>query len=91
MPGACVNPDELLRFARLLDETVSSIRQGNSSLNSSYNSLKGVWHDKKYQQFDKIYSQTLPQIERFCKSAEQYSKYLRDKEKPLRRYLKQNY
>ena len=91
MPGVDVNPDELRRFAFLLNETVSSVRQSKSSLNRSYNSLKDVWRDQKYRQFEKIFSQTLPQIEIFCKSCEQYAQFLRDKEKPLRRYQEQNY
>ncbi len=91
MPGARVNPDELLRFARFLDDTVSSVRQGKSSLNNSYSNLKEVWRDQKFRQFAQIYDQTLPQIESFCKNAEQYSQFLRDKQKPLRRYLDHNF
>ncbi len=91
MKGARVNPDDLRRFAALLDNTATSMRKEKSSLNSSYNRLNNVWRDQKYHQFDNVYSQTLPQLEKFCKLCEQYAQFLRKKEKPLRRYQGQKY
>ncbi|MCL0085588.1 hypothetical protein M1N69_05530, partial [Thermodesulfovibrionales bacterium] len=53
--------------------------------------LKAVWRDEKYRQFERLYAETMPQLEFFCKNAEQFAQYLRAKEKPLRRYQEHRY
>ncbi len=91
MSRAKVDPDELRRFAVMLNNTASSIRQHRGILNNSLGKLKDTWRDSKYDQYMKIYDETMPQIESFCKDAERFANYLREKEKPLRRYLERRY
>ncbi|MDW7651685.1 MAG: hypothetical protein SCK29_12940 [Bacillota bacterium] len=91
MPKAVVDPDELKRFAVLLEGMASSVRQRKSALNGSFNNLKDVWRDEKYRQFERLYAETMAQLEHFCKNAEHFSHCLREKEKPLRRYQEHRY
>lgn len=91
MPRAVVDPNELRRFAIFINGVAISLRRRKSLLNSSLNNLKEVWRDEKYRQFERIYSEMMPQLEQFCKNAEEYAQYLQEKEKPLRRYLEQRY
>jgi len=91
MPRAVVDPDELRRFAAFLDGMALSVRNRKASLNSGLNDLKTVWRDEKYRQFERLYAEAMPQLEFFCKNAEQFAQHLREKEKPLRRYQEQRY
>ncbi|MCL0040897.1 hypothetical protein M1M90_02260 [Thermodesulfovibrionales bacterium] len=91
MPRAVVDPDELRRFAVLLNGMAQSVRKRKGSLNNNLSDLKAVWRDEKYRQFERLYAETMPQLEFFCKNAEQFAQYLRAKEKPLRRYQEHRY
>ena len=91
MSRAFVDPDELRRVAAMLNEIASSVRQSKSSLNNSFNSVKDVWRDEKCRQFENSFLQALPRIEVFCKNSEMLAQYLRNKEKPLRRYQGSRY
>lgn len=86
MPRAIVDPDELRRFAIFLEGMALSVRIRKASLNSSFSDLKAVWRDDKYRQFERLYAEVMPQLEFFCKNAERFAQYLKEKEKPLRRY-----
>jgi hypothetical protein len=91
MTRAVVDPDELKRFALILEGVASSIRDRKTSANSSFNNLKSVWRDEKYRNFERIYWETMSQLDLFIKDAEHFASYLREKEKPLRRYQATRY
>lgn len=91
MPRAIVDPDELRRFKVFLGSMSVSIRHRKSSLNSSFNNLKDHWRDEKYRQFDKLFSETMGQLDQFCKSADLFVHHLNEKEKPIRRYQEHRY
>ncbi|MCW3488675.1 hypothetical protein [Dethiobacter alkaliphilus] len=91
MTRAVVDPDELKRFAVYLNGMALSVRKKKGHLNGKFKSLKDVWRDNKYRQFERTFTETMSQLEQFSKSAEQYAQKLRDKEKPLRRYEDSRY
>lgn len=91
MPKAIVDPEELRRFSVCLDDLAGKVRNRKSTLNSKFRNLKSVWQDEKYHQFARLYEETTSNIERFCVNTEQLAQYLREKQKPLRRYQENRY
>jgi len=87
MPQAIVDPDELRRFASFLDSIAESIRNKRTVVGSSFGSLKEVWRDQKYAQFERVFSETTTQLDRFLRDAANYAQYLRKKAAIVDRYL----
>lgn len=91
MPRAIVDPVELHRFAAALAVQIGILRDRKNSVNSNFKSLKEVWRDKKYEQFDKSFSEIMARLERFTVEAEAYAKYLRLKAQKAEKYLEGGY
>ena len=87
MPRAIVDPREVRRFAAILLETVGHLRSTKSSVSQDFNALHGVWKDKKYSQFEKVFVDTMGHLELFLKSSEMYAQYLNKKAQLAERYL----
>ena len=91
MPKAIVNPDEVRRFAAFLETTAATLRHRKSAVSSGSTSLRAVWRDQKYAQFERVLSESMSGLDRFLKYAEDYAQYLRKKAEKVDRYLKQRY
>ena len=77
MAKVIVDPDEVRQFANSLERAAEAIRGRKTDVNSSYKHLTQVWKDEKYRQFDKVFFDTLTQLDQFLRFAEDYAGYLR--------------
>lgn len=91
MAKVIVDPDEVRNFVRFLDQAADNIEIRQSDLNSSFGSLKEVWQDHKYQQFELVFEETSANLKRFLKLAEDYSDYLKRKAAKADKYLEGRY
>ena len=91
MPQAIVDPDELRRFAAFLDGLAESIKGKKAAVNGSFSSLKKVWRDQKYARFERVFSDTMNQLDRFIRDATNYAQYLRKKAAIVDKYLERRY
>ena len=82
-----VNPDELHRFAVLLEGIAHSLRRKKQGLKKEYNELSNVWKDKKYRHYSRVFEDSMQEVDQFIRQAEELSAYLKKKERPIRRYL----
>ncbi|MCU1263949.1 MAG: WXG-repeat protein [Acidobacteria bacterium] len=87
MPKAIVDPRELRNFAAVLEETIGHLRGSKSQVSHSFNDLHAHWQDKKYSEFDRLFTETMGRLEVFLNSSELYSNYLRKKAEKAERYL----
>lgn len=87
MPRAIVDPREVRRFAALLHEIVGHLGNSKSSVSRDFIELHSVWKDAKYQQFEKVFLDTMRNLELFLKSSETYAQYLNKKAGLAERYL----
>lgn len=91
MAKVIVDPDEVRNFARFLDQAADNIEIRQNDLDNSFRSLKEVWHDHKYQQFELVFEETSANLKRFLKLAENYADYLRRKAGKADKYLEGRY
>lgn len=91
MPKAIVDPRELRSFAAVLAETVGQLRGSKSQISHTFNDLHGHWRDKKYSEFDRLFTDTMGRLEVFLNSSELYARYLRKKAEKAEQYLDGRY
>jgi hypothetical protein len=82
-----LNPDEMRRFAKHLRNAVAAMRDGRGVLDRDYRVLGETWRDTRYQAFSRLFDQTMPVIERFCRDAEAYAAGLEKKAAAVDAYL----
>ena len=87
MPKAIVDPHELRNFAATLSATVEHLRGKQSQVSQSFSSLHDHWRDKKYTDFNRVFADSMGQLNMFLNSADQYAGYLRKKAEKAERYL----
>jgi hypothetical protein len=91
MPQAIVDPDELRRFAVFLNSMAESVRNKKTAVSSNFSSLKEVWRDQKYTQFERVFTETTKQLDKFLKDAANYAQYLQKKASIVDKYLERGY
>jgi hypothetical protein len=79
MPQVIVSPEEQRRFASFLDAEIDAMQQKRRTTMHGFERLKEVWRDQKYHQFEKVFNQSIAELEAFCKAAKVYADYLRAK------------
>jgi uncharacterized protein YukE len=82
-----VDPDEVRQFANSLKRAAEAIKGRKTDTNSSYKHLTQVWKDEKYRQFDRVFLDTMTQLDQFLRLAEDYAGYLRKKAAKAKAYL----
>lgn len=87
MPTAIVTPSELRVFARHLEDSSRSIAARKSKVNQLVADARTVWKDEKYDRFRRVFDQTIRDIDRFGRLADDYSQFLQDKARLGQRYL----
>jgi uncharacterized protein YukE len=88
MTQVIVNPEEMRRFARNLNEIADAMQSRKVTTNSQFERLKESWKDPKYAQFEETYLRTLVQIDRFTRAAKIYASFLHRKAAKADVYLK---
>ena len=91
MPRAIINPDELHRFAADLGIMVGMLRDRRNTVNAEFKALREAWQDKKYEQFERSFSEMIARFNRFTDESEHYAKYLHAKARKAEEYLQGGY
>lgn len=91
MPKIVINPDEVRNFARELTRAAGVLHDGKSQLVNHFRDLHDVWHDNKYEQFDRVFTETMSRLEQFLHDAEVYADYLQRKAQKADIYLQGSY
>jgi hypothetical protein len=91
MSKVVIDPDEVRHFARELLRSAEVLRDGKSYLVNYFRDLRDVWHDRKYEQFDRVFSETMARLEQFLHDAEVYADYLERKAQKADIYLQGGY
>ncbi len=86
-----IDPDEVRHFARELLRAAATLHDGKSQLASHFRDLRDVWHDHKYEQFDRVFTETMARLEQFLHDAEVYADYLERKARKADAYLQGGY
>ena len=87
MPTAILSPAELVTFARQLEKTSDDIVKRKSKAARFVADSRSVWKDAKYDQFHKVFDQTVKELDRFARIAKDYSHFLERKAALARKYL----
>jgi uncharacterized protein YukE len=85
--GAVVDPDELERFARALQQFSAQMSQDKSRLSAQFARLEETWRDQEHKKFAQDFQQTMTVLGRFTRSAEQHAPHLQQKARTIREYL----
>lgn len=91
MPKAIVDPRELRTFAAILAETVGHLRGTKRQVTNGFNDLHSHWQDKKYSEFERLFTDTMARLEVFLNTSELYAQYLRKKAEKAEQYLEGGY
>ncbi len=87
MPSAIVTPAELVAFARHLSKTADSVAKRRNKAARLVGDARSVWKDAKYDRFRKTFDQTVKDLDRFVRLAEDYAQFLERKAGLARKYL----
>ena len=87
MPQIIVDPAEMRRFANAVDRLREKLQAKRANVMRKHESLKETWKDAKYQSFDKVFTNTLEDLDQFIKKTAEYSAYLRKKAAKAEKYL----
>ena len=91
MTRVVIDPDEVRNFARELSRAAAVLQDGKSQLVIHFRDLRDVWHDNKYEQFDRVFVETVSRLEQFLHDAEVYADYLERKARKADIYLQGGY
>jgi hypothetical protein len=91
MPKAIVDPRELRSFAAALAQTVGNLRGSKAQLTHGFSDLHSHWQDKKYSEFDRLFTETMGRLEIFLNKTELYAFYLNKKAGKAEQYLDGRY
>lgn len=81
------NPEELVQFANLLEQYITTIEDETSRLTAGFNHLGESWHDQKRVNFEETYNGLIGAFSAFKENASEQIPYLRIMADDLRTYL----
>ncbi len=87
MQQAIGNPDELERFAHVLQGFIDSLNDAVAQLNGAFATLGDTWQDEKRARFEEEYHALLQQLQQFDANATEQIPYLATLAARLRDYL----
>lgn len=89
MPQAIVNPDELEKFARNLNEFNNHLENGMKFLDGCLHNLNHTWRDQEHLRFEQEYKNTEKNLRRFLEVSKAHIILLQKKATHARNYLNQ--
>ncbi len=89
MAQAIVDPEELERFARNLNDFTNHLLNGMRFLDGCFNNLGVTWRDQEHQKFEQQYRETEKNLRRFLDVSKAHTIMLHKKAEHVRNYLKQ--
>lgn len=87
MPTAIVSPAELVAFARQLEKTAEAIHKRRNKTTRFISDSRHVWKDEKYDQFYRVFDETIKELDHFARMAKEYSQFLERKAGLAKKYL----
>lgn len=82
------NPEEMRQFAYHLSKLAMDLRGLKDLTRAKMYHLSQSWRDSSNAQFAQQFEQDIKPMEKLIRTAEEYSKFLKDKAEPLDTYLK---
>ena len=80
MPTIIVTPSELRAFARQLEDSAKSITSRKNRASQIVMATQEVfWKGEKYERFSKLFEETISNLDRFARWADDYSQFLNRK------------
>jgi len=87
MTTAILTPRELVAFARQLGNIADEIMRRKNKAARFVTDSRAVWKDAKYDRFYKAFDQTVSELNRFARRADDYSHFLEQKAGLAQKYL----
>jgi hypothetical protein len=87
MPTAIVSPKDLVTFAQRLEKVAGDITKRKAKASRFVSDSRSVWKDAKYDQFYRVFDQTVRDLDRFARLTNDYSRFLQRKAALARKYL----
>ena len=87
MPQAVGDPDELMKFANMLAQYISTLETETGNLAGGFANLGDTWQDEKRAAFQEQFEALMAQIAAFKTSCEEQIPYLQNLAERLREYL----
>jgi hypothetical protein len=79
MARVVIDPDEVRNFIRELLRAAGEMHDGKTQIESNFRELRDVWNDRKYEQFERVFSEAMSHLTLFLHDAEAYADYLERK------------
>ncbi len=89
MPQAIVDPEELRRFARVLKEFSTVLRDRLAAISSQLAALGKTWRDQEHEKFAEEFAQHMRAMSHFLEVTEQHVTHLLRKAERIDQYLQQ--
>jgi hypothetical protein len=87
MSTAIIAPKDLENFAHRLEKAADDITKRKSKAARFVSDSRSVWKDAKYDQFYRVFDQTVRDLDRFARLTKDYSQFLQRKAGLARKYL----
>jgi uncharacterized protein YukE len=87
MAKANVDPDDLVKFAKSLNQFNRAMQEMTVSLKGQMRRLEGSWQDQEQARFSQQFHEALRVIDRFTEANEQHSQLLVKKARHIQAYL----
>jgi hypothetical protein len=91
MARVVIDPDEVRNFIRELLRAAGEMHDGKTQIESHFRDLRDVWHDRKYEQFERVFSEAMSRLAQFLHDAETYADYLERKARKADVYFQGSY
>jgi len=89
MPQAIVDPEELRRFANILKEFNTHVRDRLTAISGQLAGLGKTWRDQEHERFSEDFQQHMRMIAHFLEENDEHVTYLLRKAERIEQYLQQ--
>lgn len=88
---AIIDLEELNTFINSFGNICGQMREKKQFIVHEFKDLHEVWRDKNYDNFGKVFEETIAEIEQFLRVSEMYADYLSKKGHKVKEYLQGRY
>ena len=88
-PQAVVNPEDLRRFARELNQFNKELLERMMLIQAQFKDLGDTWRDQEHEKFAQEFEQMIRVLRQFTRSTEQHIPFLLRKAERVDEYLRQ--
>jgi len=87
MTKANVDPEQLKRFARSLNQFDRTLGEMTTQLKGQMRQLEAAWQDQEQAQFAQSFAEAMRYLDRFAESNEEHARLLARKARHIEAYL----